>query len=364
MASQVALHAGAGGIVPELAARAHLRWLDPSLDEVLADAGATLARRGLGRRHGRARPRRLPARRPLVREGARLGARRAARRGQPPRGPPVRRLAPGSRRARASGAGLPARGPRRLGRPHLPRRDARPPRLPAARRDGRRRGRRGLRQGRPAPGPRVSRRAGDRAGRRRSTAAGSPADRLPRAWLGDSYDFSFSGLKTALRRLVEAELAAAGLPVDGGRGPPRRRRASPRSPRRSRRASWTSWPRRRCGRRRRSAPGRSSSAAAWPRTRRCAARLAAGAAGLGRRPRDPAAGALHRQRGDDRGRRRPAPRRRRDAPGPTSAPAPRGRWRDPPARRPRAARPPAGGAARAYARARDAEADAAGRGPG
>ena len=55
VASQVALHAGTGGIVPELAARAHLRWLDPALDEVLADAGATLADVGRGRRHRRAR---------------------------------------------------------------------------------------------------------------------------------------------------------------------------------------------------------------------------------------------------------------------------------------------------------------------
>jgi N6-L-threonylcarbamoyladenine synthase len=36
-------------------------------------------------------------------------------------------------------------------------------------------------------------------------AAAGATDRrlaLPRAWLGDSYDFSFSGLKTAVRRLV------------------------------------------------------------------------------------------------------------------------------------------------------------------
>ena len=39
VASQVALHAPAGGIVPELAARAHLRWIVPSLDEAWAGAG-------------------------------------------------------------------------------------------------------------------------------------------------------------------------------------------------------------------------------------------------------------------------------------------------------------------------------------
>src|SRR4051795_13771426 len=34
VASQVALHAATGGIVPEVAARAHLRWMIPVLDEV------------------------------------------------------------------------------------------------------------------------------------------------------------------------------------------------------------------------------------------------------------------------------------------------------------------------------------------
>jgi len=39
VASQVAMHAAAGGIVPEVAARAHLRWIVPVLDEVLDGAG-------------------------------------------------------------------------------------------------------------------------------------------------------------------------------------------------------------------------------------------------------------------------------------------------------------------------------------
>ncbi|MGZ8514082.1 MAG: tRNA (adenosine(37)-N6)-threonylcarbamoyltransferase complex transferase subunit TsaD [Candidatus Limnocylindrales bacterium] len=39
VASQVALHAPSGGIVPEVAARAHLRWIVPVLDEAWADAG-------------------------------------------------------------------------------------------------------------------------------------------------------------------------------------------------------------------------------------------------------------------------------------------------------------------------------------
>ena len=40
VASQVALHAASGGIVPEVAARAHLRWIIPVLDEAWADADA------------------------------------------------------------------------------------------------------------------------------------------------------------------------------------------------------------------------------------------------------------------------------------------------------------------------------------
>jgi N6-L-threonylcarbamoyladenine synthase len=39
VASQVALHAPSGGIVPEVAARAHLRWIVPVLDVAWADAG-------------------------------------------------------------------------------------------------------------------------------------------------------------------------------------------------------------------------------------------------------------------------------------------------------------------------------------
>jgi N6-L-threonylcarbamoyladenine synthase len=42
VASQIALHAPTGGIVPEVAARAHLRWIVPVLDEALETAGATM----------------------------------------------------------------------------------------------------------------------------------------------------------------------------------------------------------------------------------------------------------------------------------------------------------------------------------
>ena len=38
VASQTALHARTGGIVPEVAARAHLRWMIPVLEEACAEA--------------------------------------------------------------------------------------------------------------------------------------------------------------------------------------------------------------------------------------------------------------------------------------------------------------------------------------
>jgi N6-L-threonylcarbamoyladenine synthase len=43
VASQVAMHAPSGGIVPEVAARAHLRWIVPVLDEAWRDAGINWA---------------------------------------------------------------------------------------------------------------------------------------------------------------------------------------------------------------------------------------------------------------------------------------------------------------------------------
>jgi N6-L-threonylcarbamoyladenine synthase len=46
----------------------------------------------------------------------------------------------------------------------------------------------------------------------RAAEAATARDRVfPRAWLGDSYDFSFSGLKTAARRIIDAARAEAGL---------------------------------------------------------------------------------------------------------------------------------------------------------
>jgi len=43
VASQVAMHAATGGIVPEVAARAHLRWILPVLDEAMRSAGTGMS---------------------------------------------------------------------------------------------------------------------------------------------------------------------------------------------------------------------------------------------------------------------------------------------------------------------------------
>ena len=95
---------------------------------------------------------------------------------------------------------------------------------------------------------------------------------FPRAWLGDTYDFSFSGLKTAARRAVDARAGGDegrdgrrrrddGLPDD------RRRRARLRLPG----IRWsTCSSRRRSAPPRRPAPARSCWAAASPRTASCA----------------------------------------------------------------------------------------------
>jgi N6-L-threonylcarbamoyladenine synthase len=46
----------------------------------------------------------------------------------------------------------------------------------------------------------------------RAAEAATARDRVfPRAWLGDTYDFSFSGLKTAARRIIDAARVDAGL---------------------------------------------------------------------------------------------------------------------------------------------------------
>ena len=139
VASQVALHAPTGGIVPEVAARAHLRWIVPVLDEAWADAGATwddidaiavtygpgLAGSllvGINFAKALAWVHDVP----LVGVNHLEGHVYAAWLRDPGRGGPPR-------------SGLPARRARRVRRPYLPRRDARPPDLSTPGHDPRRR---------------------------------------------------------------------------------------------------------------------------------------------------------------------------------------------------------------------------------
>jgi N6-L-threonylcarbamoyladenine synthase len=363
VASQVALHAGAGGIVPELAARAHLRWLDPSLDEVLADAGATLADVGsvavtagpglvgsllVGLSYAKALAWGLDV--PLVGVNHLEGHLYAAwlvDPGEPERPEPAFPLV-----ALVVSGGhtflVEMRG-------HLTYRLLGETVDDAAGEAFDKAGRL-LGLGYPG-GPAIAQAAREVEGR-----AGSPADRLPRAWLGGSYDFSFSGLKTALRRLVEAELAAAGLPSTeaGGRLPAFRVAALAAAFQESVvdvLATKTLRAAEALGARTIVVGGGVAS------NEVLRGRLAAGAAGLGVDLVIPRPGLC-----TDNGAMIGAAGARRLAAGETAGPDLGARASWPlarPAGTPDSRRPPTrGGAARAYARARDAEADAAGRGAG
>jgi N6-L-threonylcarbamoyladenine synthase len=256
VASQVSLHAATGGIVPEVAARAHLRWLDPALDEVLAGAGATLDDVGavaatagpglvgsllVGLSYAKALAWALDV--PLVGVNHLEGHLYAAWLLDPdepdrpePAFPLVALVVSGGhtflvemrghlayrllgetvddaageafdKAGRLLGLGYP-------GGPAIAAAAAGPaiaapatadvPSAPA-----------------PSPAPSVADALPTPA---RPGTADPGAVRLPRARLANPYDFSFSGLKTALRRLVETELAAAGLPAAeaGGRLAPGR----------------------------------------------------------------------------------------------------------------------------------------------
>jgi N6-L-threonylcarbamoyladenine synthase len=363
VASQVALHAGAGGIVPELAARAHLRWLDPSLDEVLADAGATLADVGsvavtagpglvgsllVGLSYAKALAWGLDV--PLVGVNHLEGHLYAAwllDPGEPERPEPAFPL-----------VALVVSGGHTFlveMRDHLAYRLLGETVDDAAGEAFDKAGRL-LGLGYPG-GPAIAQAAREVEGR-----AASPVDRLPRAWLGASYDFSFSGLKTALRRLVEAELAAAGLPSTeaGGCLPASRVAALAGAFQESVvdvLATKTLRAAEALGARTIVVGGGVAS------NEMLRGRLAAGAAGLGVDLVIPRPGLC-----TDNGAMIGAAGARRLAAGETAGPDLGARASWPlarPAGTPDSRRPPTRGvAARAYARARDAEADAAGRGAG
>ena len=160
VASQNEVHARYGGVVPELASRAHILNVVPVVQAALDRAGCTLDDDRRHRGDQRAGARRRAARRPADREGARVGDRQAARRRAPPRGPPVARsISSPSPPPMPHLALIVSGGHTSLVRVDGARRRRR------ARRDARRRGGRGVRQGREAARARLSRRRRDRSPR-------------------------------------------------------------------------------------------------------------------------------------------------------------------------------------------------------
>jgi len=221
VASQVALHAPAGGIMPELAARAHVRWIVPALAEVLGTAGVTIPEvDGIAVTAGPglagsllvgisfAKALAWAHERPLVGVNHLEGHLYAAWLLDPDE--PERPAPPFPLVALVVSGG------------HtflIEMRDHLAYRLLGETVDdaaGEAFDKAGRLLGLGYPGgPAIAAAAAD--ARRRDAV-------LPRAWLRDTYDFSFSGLKTALRRQVEGELAEAGQPGGeaGGRLDPSR----------------------------------------------------------------------------------------------------------------------------------------------
>ena len=174
-------------------------------------------------------------------------------------------------------------------RPHAARRGrASRSRYEIDRPDARRRRGRGARQGGAAARPRLPGRAGDPA-RGRGRRSGRLRRSRSRCSTGPGLDFSFSGLKTSLVYAVR----------DLGRG--RARAGAARtSPRRFQAAVVAQLSRGSSGRSTTGDGTRSPSAAGSPRTRSLRERAAALCADRGRPAEAGPAGALHRQRGDDR----------------------------------------------------------------
>jgi N6-L-threonylcarbamoyladenine synthase len=210
VASQVALHAPAGGIVPEVAARAHLRWILPVLDEAWRDAGvgwtdvdAVTVTHGPGLAGSLlvginvAKTLAWVHRKPLVGVNHLEGHVYAAwladdgiERDEPAF-PLVALVVSGGHTFLVEM------------RDHLTYRLLGQTVDDAAGEAFDKVGRL-LELGYPG-GPAIQRAA---------EAAPHHDAKFPRAWLGDSYDFSFSGLKTAARRTVAAARADEGLPDD------------------------------------------------------------------------------------------------------------------------------------------------------
>jgi len=208
VASQVALHAATGGIVPEVAARAHLRWILPVLDEAWRDAGASwddVAAVAVTRGPGLAgsllvginvaKTLAWVHEKPLVGVNHLEGHVYAAwlrdpgqADGEQPRFPLVALVVSGGHTFLVEM------------RDHLTYRLLGQTVDDAA---GEAFDKVGRLLDLPYPGGPSIQKAAESAGRHDA--------RFPRAWLGDSYDFSFSGLKTAARRTVDGARADAGL---------------------------------------------------------------------------------------------------------------------------------------------------------
>ena len=217
VASQVALHAPTGGIVPEVAARAHLRWIVPVLDEALATAGVTMADvDGVAVTYG-------PGLAGSLLVGINFAKTLAWAHGKPL--VPVNHL---EGHVYAGWLTDPGEVEREL--PPFPlvalvvsgghtflveMRDHLEYRLLGTTVDdaaGEAFDKVGRLLGLGYPGGPAISLAADRAVERNRV--------FPRAWLGDSYDLSFSGLKTAARRIVGQARADAGLPADEREGGP------------------------------------------------------------------------------------------------------------------------------------------------
>ncbi len=155
--SQIAAHAAFGGVVPEIAARAHVEVLDGLIARALQKAGMQARRSRRRRGCGGSGADRRRAGRPLGGQGLRDRLRQAVPGGQPSGG-----ACAGAAARRPAAVSLSAAA--RLGRPHAdPRRRGRRRICPARRHDGRRH-RRGVRQDRQAARPRLSRRPRGRGG--------------------------------------------------------------------------------------------------------------------------------------------------------------------------------------------------------
>jgi tRNA N6-adenosine threonylcarbamoyltransferase len=211
VASQVALHAPSGGIVPEVAARAHLRWILPVLDEAWAGAGVSWSDvDGVAVTHGPglagsllvginvAKTLAWVHGKPLVGVNHLEGhvyaawlADAAAGSDQEPVFPLVALVVSGGHTFLVEM------------RDHLTYRLLGQTVDDAAGEAFDKVGRL-LGLGYPG-GPAIQKAA--------EAAPGHDA-RFPRAWLGDSYDFSFSGLKTAARRIVATAREDAGITAE------------------------------------------------------------------------------------------------------------------------------------------------------